>query len=760
MERLLAYAALVGILLAALATRTLYSTEGLPYMHEWDEPQIAFTALQMLKSGDLNPHFFNYGSLLIYANLGVDAVHFLYKLAQPVEVDVLRELDEIKMGPWGDWPATGDYRWYLSHPSFLLWNRWLTALLGVGSVVAVYLLARQIGGLWAGVFAAAFVAGQPYYATQLNGLALTDGPSAAFLTLACVLAAAYLSHRRPAHLIGAAAAVGLAASVKYNSAYGLLAPASAWLIVRLADKHRSPWWLWPGLLGACALAFLLGTPYALIDLPTFLRGVGTAVYHYGVLGHDAYGKTILPGPPHLFFQLLQLLRHFGLIGSLLALLGLVRMARHRVGWMLLALGGGALLFLTRSTVMFERNYALLYPLLAVAAGCGLVWLCASLLCWLPARSWTRWVRAGMWLLVAVAGLLYLGSAIRGSLAIKNRAETRTQAIHAVNALAQELELEGATVGLASELHIHPLDLRQIDAELLYRLEPTADLLCNPGTYDLLVLPINDGTTITRLAVRALRRDNAAGIVPGVELDGNVLRLGQDPIVDPGILVVAPGETYERPSGCGEPAAEEGGWPPAPLEIRDWEAPIPDRHRPDETPLHPWRAVDACAEALNWRITEDKTATYSRLQERGTKMQLAVRGSVQTRPCTLSPGTYRLYWQARYTGTPDALLDAALIQVTVWAHPPGQSPTQVHTRVLRLGPARARHYELVRLTRDTPLSLEIEWLDGPGAPDLKAGQPQTTLTLIPEVRLQAEIEPDVGQAFVGAWRNTVQRLSGR
>ena len=48
--------ALVTVL--AFGLRYLQLNIGLPYLYFWDEPLMAGPALQMLKTGDYNPHFF------------------------------------------------------------------------------------------------------------------------------------------------------------------------------------------------------------------------------------------------------------------------------------------------------------------------------------------------------------------------------------------------------------------------------------------------------------------------------------------------------------------------------------------------------------------------------------------------------------------------------------------------------------------------------------------------------------------------------
>jgi 4-amino-4-deoxy-L-arabinose transferase-like glycosyltransferase len=769
-KRLSAYGVLILVLLAAFLVRAWHSNIGLPYMHIWDEPQIVHTAIYMLKSGDMNPHFFNYGSLLIYANMGVDALHYLYKQTQPNQADPLRGLDQLQVGPFGRWQSTGDFRWQISHPSFLQWNRMLTVLLGVGSVVAAFVLAQYVAGPWAGVAAAAFVGGQPFYATQLNSLALTDGPAVSLLMLACVLAATYVRRKRVFYLISSAAVIGMAAATKYNNVFGMIAPLCAALIVQLTAKgdptqksRRPPAWVWPAIPLTSVLVFVLCMPYALLDLPGFLPDVGIAVHRYSVLGHDTYGVSVLPGRMHLAIQLSNLFRHVGLVGTLVALAGLPRLARHRIGWIILILGGVALWFGTRTVVRYERTVGALYPLLAVAQGCGLVWLCTRFFDWLAARQSSRVllraIRVGTLALIALAGVLYMGNALRFSATVKNQVETRTLAVREVNALFQELELEQGTVGVAAELHVHPLDLRQIDTELLYRPAPTEELICGPDRYDLLVLPSNDGSQLTRQAVRALRE---AG-VPLVELGKGKALASDGTIVNPGLLVVAPTADMERPDDCPPLSDQEPAeWPPEPLRILDWEAPIPDRHRPDEIPPQPWDAATACTEHLPWLVQEDQTATYSRLQERGQKMQLGVRGSVQTAPCRLESGTYRFQWNARLFCPGDTCPgnEYSSLEISVWAHPPGQPPERIRTRVLRVKQIWLLHYELVQVSRSLPVSVEIRWLDGPSAPHLKEGQPQVSLLLEPQVTVQQEQDLSLGRSLVAAWRTTVDRLFWR
>jgi hypothetical protein len=81
-------------------------------------------------------------------------------------------------------------------------------------------------------------------------------------------------------------------------------------------------------------------------------------------------------------------------------------------------------------------------------------------------------------------------------------------------------------------------------------------------------------------------------------------------------------------------------------------------------------------------------------------------------------------------------------------------------VLRVRQVWAVHYELVQVSHPLPVSVEIRWLDGPGAPLLKEGQPQVSLLLEPQVSVQQEPDLSLGRTLVAAWQTTVDRLVWR
>jgi hypothetical protein len=243
------------------------------------------------------------------------------------------------------------------------------------------------------------------------------------------------------------------------------------------------------------------------------------------------------------------------------------------------------------------------------------------------------------------------------------------------------------------------------------------LVCQPSSHDILILPTGQ----------------QAGA--GALLAGQAYELwGRQGTLAGGLWVVRIRPDSETPAGCasltmGGPEPKQ----PEPIERLDWEAPIPERHRPAEVPPHPWQAAAPCAADPLLLIVQDRTAEYSRLQERGTKMQLALRGQVQTAPCKLVPGSYTYTWRAHLEHAPTT---HAQLQVSVWAHPPGYPPRLLSTRLVSGQQEWARYDEPFDLLRGMPVSLEIQWLDGPSYPVLVDRQPEVALTLAPKVQLRA------------------------
>jgi len=281
------FSALALIVLGALALRVWGVRGGLPYVDHPDEPNPISYVVRMLRTGDLNPHFFQKPTLYVYMLLGVLSIH--YRLG--LQSGLYGALDQM----------TVTTHIYTTIPGFFLWGRLLTVMLGGLTVAGVYLLGRRVWGAGAGLIGALFLAVSQFH-LQHSQYVTTDVASGLFVLLSFIVAIAIArqGHWRAYLLAGLLA--GLAASTKYNA--GLI-------VLPIAAAHGLCWgrqWLVRGvrLAGAAAaalLGFVLGTPYALLSWREFVKGVvgQVAAYNDGSQG-DIRGAWNVRGYLHFFWD--------------------------------------------------------------------------------------------------------------------------------------------------------------------------------------------------------------------------------------------------------------------------------------------------------------------------------------------------------------------------------------------------------------------------------------------------------------------------
>ena len=145
---------LIGIiLLIALSVRVWGVNYDLPYIYHPDEPGYITISQNIFKTGDLNPHFFNYPSLFFYINaLAYIPYYLLGKLMGIFHTpnDILPPIS-LTMGVT-----------QAQMPTTVLLGRVITICFGVGTVGLVYLVGKQITGRTAvGALASLMVAISP-----------------------------------------------------------------------------------------------------------------------------------------------------------------------------------------------------------------------------------------------------------------------------------------------------------------------------------------------------------------------------------------------------------------------------------------------------------------------------------------------------------------------------------------------------------------------------------------------------------------------
>lgn len=236
---------LVLALAAAALLRFWALSQGVPFGVQVDEPEVMVRAVGMMKTGDLNPHFFDYPSLYMYMEAVVAVARFLVGAMQ------------------GQWSSLAQ----APTEAFYVWGRALTAVMGTATVWVVF----QVGLRWSrpvALLAAVMFAVMPLHVRESH-FVLTDVPMTFFvmITLLMSLRAHERATVRAFALAGVAA--GLAGATKYNGVVAVVIPLLACAMTPATRPSRVVAMLW--IVAAAIATFLVAAPYTLIDLPTFLN---------------------------------------------------------------------------------------------------------------------------------------------------------------------------------------------------------------------------------------------------------------------------------------------------------------------------------------------------------------------------------------------------------------------------------------------------------------------------------------------------------
>ena len=365
-------ATLAVIVLAAAVLRFWSLGAGIPYAIGDDEPQVMNRSLQMVKSGDFNPRFFDYPGLYLYAQAAVVVVRFV----AGATVGEWRSLDEVD-----------------SH-DFYLWGRALTAALGTATVALVFFIGSRWGTRHA-LLAAALMAVMPLHVRESH-FVLTDVPVTFFVTLAFLLSLRASEHPVPKAWFWAGAAAGLAAATKYTGALALISPLLAVWMTPAARPSRLAG-AFAALVGA-AVAYLVAAPYTVLDLPGFLNGYAQLM--------GSYTRAAAEPPAITYLKHLRNAMWWpGFIAALAGVVfGLVRAVNGpgRVRWVV-AVSFPLLFFwvLSKQSLVFGRYLLPLVPFVCVLSAIAIV----SGVSLLRRFSIPRWPRTALITALTIAVLL-------------------------------------------------------------------------------------------------------------------------------------------------------------------------------------------------------------------------------------------------------------------------------------------------------------------------------------------------------------------
>ena len=345
---------------------------GMPYFYQEDEGHHFNRLVEMVKNGDFNPHYFNKPSLHFYLRMPAIAGSFLWS-ARANEIESIQDIVT------RDDAGLGGYAWSASHPRVVEWTRSVSTILSLLTIFVSYLLASQlVDSRWPAVLAALLVACSPALVSDSEKIGVDT-----LMTLMCVTTI-YLAVRAMAEpTIGRIVATGFVAGLAVSSKYNALPIAAIPVLACLLSRRYSMAGLTAALVMPAA-GFLVGTPFALVEIPAFLDGMAFEVRHYGVLGHGS--ATIEPGWPHARAFLGWMLNvAAGLLPTFLGLAGagLLLWRRQRVGLLVLFFPACFLLLMVNQRVAFFRNMLVMIPFFCILA----VWTAERAIRWLTGLPW-------------------------------------------------------------------------------------------------------------------------------------------------------------------------------------------------------------------------------------------------------------------------------------------------------------------------------------------------------------------------------------
>ena len=341
---------MTGILAVAAYLRLRGMSWGLPYGYQDPDEHVVLVRAFHVAAGHLNPGFFYYPSLVFYLIGGATWVVSWFHATHGVSFLS---------------PAA-----FVTDPTpYYLIGRSVVVVCGVTSVYLVYGLGKEAFSRPVGLLSALFLAVEPLH-VRYSHLAVTDVPATMFGLLALLLFVRAARLGSPRSLLYGALAAGLATGTKYNLGM-LFVPgviACGYVYRDALGPHR-----WRSLAARAArrvaapmaLAFLVSTPFAVLDAPRFLGDFvrQNHVVANGWLGfenvHNGYWYNL---SVNLLASLGIVLLALGLIGIVLALV-----KRTRADYVLVTYVLVYYLYVSSWHELMDRYLLPIVPLLIVLA---------------------------------------------------------------------------------------------------------------------------------------------------------------------------------------------------------------------------------------------------------------------------------------------------------------------------------------------------------------------------------------------------------
>jgi 4-amino-4-deoxy-L-arabinose transferase-like glycosyltransferase len=314
----------------------------LPYVFHYDEPTLIDNAVWLIQHGSPNPHFFNYPTGLIYLLAILFGIVAIVRTAFGRFDGMHGAIAWLASHTYPQPPEGGVLYFYptIGVPALYLIGRCVSAVAGLAVIALVYAIARRIAeGRAVARIAALAVAISPL--TVEHSRLITTDMTATALATGCILAILAARGGGARRWIVAGALGGFAAGFKYNSGLVvlILPLLSLWLWRtphtglrgRTGSGGRPP--LGPiSLLGCAAaaavVAFLVTTPFALLDSSRFARDLGYELHRVASITASFQGAEAIEATPAEKVAWV-FLSNFGILGLIAAAWGAIVALRSR-----------------------------------------------------------------------------------------------------------------------------------------------------------------------------------------------------------------------------------------------------------------------------------------------------------------------------------------------------------------------------------------------------------------------------------------------
>jgi len=272
---------IIIIFIIALFLRVWGLNYDLPYIYHPDEPYYINISQTIFKSGDLNPHFFNYPSLFFYINALAYIPYYLIGKFMGVFRTPNDILPPISL-------AMGVTRAQM--PTTVLLGRAVTILFGVGTVYLVYLAGNQITNrAMVGILSALMLAVSP--TNVWHSRLITPDTFVTFFAIATFLASVRIYQQGETfQYVVAGVLAGLTISSKYNGAIIVFTIILAH-VFRYRGGALKQAKLYLALL-LCGMSFIATTPYSILDWTKFLSDLRFEASHYSTGHAGMEGNTL------------------------------------------------------------------------------------------------------------------------------------------------------------------------------------------------------------------------------------------------------------------------------------------------------------------------------------------------------------------------------------------------------------------------------------------------------------------------------------